>query len=438
MGNAPGVSTKAGCVTVFGNMPAALLATDDLLRLASLVLRFGRVERTTFHEDGRTRETDTQHTVMLGLLACAFAERHAPGLDRGLVAQFALVHDLVEAYAGDTPMFALVTEADHQAKATREAAALSQIASSFDAAVPWLAATIRSYEALDTPEARLVKAMDKLLPKLTYLHNGGIDAYHAAPGYILREDFSAQRAKVEKWAGEWPAFIAAWDAVVAQMRACAPGGALPSVPTQEDAAALNALAGLSLRFGRILRATQHDDGARHESDADHTVMMGVVGCALASRVAPGCDRGTVAQMALVHDLVEVYAGDVNTFVGMPAEAQQQKHLREQAALERLEREFGRSLPWLTATIRAYEARTSPEARFVWCVDKLLPAVVNVLNDGSSIRLCFDRPLVEEDVRQLYGSIRARLAPASEEWPELVVHWDATLELVCKHFARQHA
>jgi hypothetical protein len=45
-------------------------------------------------------ESDTDHTVMLALIACALAPIVDARLDVGLVAQYALVHDLVEAYAG--------------------------------------------------------------------------------------------------------------------------------------------------------------------------------------------------------------------------------------------------------------------------------------------------------------------------------------------------
>ena len=41
------------------------------IRLADLILRFGRVNRATYHPDGERPESDTDHTVMLGILACA-------------------------------------------------------------------------------------------------------------------------------------------------------------------------------------------------------------------------------------------------------------------------------------------------------------------------------------------------------------------------------
>lgn len=89
------------------------------------------------------------------------------------------------------------------------------------------------------------------------------------------------------------------------------------------------LADLCLQFARVNRATHHPDGVRPETNADHTVMLGVYACSLAQRIndemkdphrLPYLDVGRVAQFALIHDLPEVYAGDVNTFGAYDVEA----------------------------------------------------------------------------------------------------------------------
>lgn len=150
--------------------PSTIQAFSDL---GALALAFGRVNRITCHPDGVTPESDTDHTVMLGLLACAFASRFAPHLDIGKVAQFALVHDLVEVYAGDTATARGLSDAEREDKETRERKALARIRDEFDAEFPWVGATIASYESLDTPEARFVKVADKLMPKITNTLNQG-------------------------------------------------------------------------------------------------------------------------------------------------------------------------------------------------------------------------------------------------------------------------
>lgn len=142
-----------------------------IIDLAALCLRFARVDRATRHEDGKRPETDTDHTVMLGIVACAYAARTAPHLDLGKIAQFSLVHDLVEAYSGDVLSLGIGASA-REAKEHAEAQALRRIRAEF-AALPWVATTIDEYESLASEEARFVKIVDKVLPKLTHLLNGG-------------------------------------------------------------------------------------------------------------------------------------------------------------------------------------------------------------------------------------------------------------------------
>lgn len=141
----------------------------DALALGKLCLQFGRINRATFHEDGVRPETDTDHTVMLGVIACAFAPSD---LDQGLIAQFALVHDLVEARTdgGDTNT-AFITPDGRKAKQEREAQALEKLRAEF-ADVEWLLYFICEYEGQACPEARYVRYIDKAMPKITHILNG--------------------------------------------------------------------------------------------------------------------------------------------------------------------------------------------------------------------------------------------------------------------------
>lgn len=148
--------------------------TDAVIALGKLTLLFGRTNRVTFHEDGLTPESDTDHTVMLGLTACAVAARLRPDLGLGEVAIYSLVHDLVEAYALDTSTVRVLSADAKAAKKARERASLERIADELDADLPWLVAAIEKYERQDTPEAVWVWGFDKALPKITHIANGGV------------------------------------------------------------------------------------------------------------------------------------------------------------------------------------------------------------------------------------------------------------------------
>lgn len=146
--------------------------TEKTLELGKLSLLFSRVNRATFHEDGVTPESDTDHTVMLGLCACAFASQYDTSLDIGKVAQFALVHDLVEAYAGDTNSIGITADTKSD-KEVREHNAFLRIQEEFRDIFPWIHSTIEEYESLESKEARFIKTFDKILPKITHTLNNG-------------------------------------------------------------------------------------------------------------------------------------------------------------------------------------------------------------------------------------------------------------------------
>ena len=149
-------------------MKRSKVTPETALALGKLVLRFGEVNRATFHEDGTTPETDTTHTVMLALIAVAMCPGH---LDSGMVAQYALVHDLVESYAGDTNT-AFITEAGLRKKEKREKVAMNRIRLEFGDTVPILVEMIEQYERQVMPEARFVRFLDKAMPKITHVLNG--------------------------------------------------------------------------------------------------------------------------------------------------------------------------------------------------------------------------------------------------------------------------
>jgi 5'-deoxynucleotidase YfbR-like HD superfamily hydrolase len=181
---------------------------DKLVDLARLSLLFGRVNRITFHEDGTTPESDTDHTVMLGLAACAIAAEYQPDLDVGLVAQFALVHDLVEAYAGDMPTLRALSADRKAEKKAREHAAYSRIMSEFGLDLPWIDQTIAEYERQAWPEARFVRALDKLLPKLTHILNRQVTLRAEGMGVDeLRARYDLQEQELLAYAADFPVLL---------------------------------------------------------------------------------------------------------------------------------------------------------------------------------------------------------------------------------------
>lgn len=198
--------------------PAATV--DAMTQLGGLVLDLGRVDRITYHQDGVTAESVTDHTVMLGLTACAVAERYFPDLDLGFIAQYALIHDVVEVHAGDTPTLRMLSTDQAAAKQQREDAAHQQIHRDFAGTLPWLPDTISEYEQRASAEARFVRAVDKLLPKITHILN------HAA---TMREQgvsaaevtarYETQLTELRAYAADFPALFALRTELVGRVAA---------------------------------------------------------------------------------------------------------------------------------------------------------------------------------------------------------------------------
>jgi putative hydrolase of HD superfamily len=199
---------------------------EHAIAVAKAALTFGQVRRATLHPDG-TEESDATHTVMLAMLVADLAR--AEGLDAGLAVQFAMVHDLPETYAGDTCTARGLSPEEAAAKAAREAASLDRLRSELGPC--WSTLMMHRYEEQREPEARLVRYVDKILPKLTHILNGGdalaaidmtaseVEAKHAAQGEKLRAaypEFTVARAL----------FDDACDLALHVMRAREAGGGL--------------------------------------------------------------------------------------------------------------------------------------------------------------------------------------------------------------------
>lgn len=151
-------------------------------------------------------------------------------------------------------------------------------------------------------------------------------------------------------------------------------------PDRDLAKAVIELGELVMKLGTVERVTYHPGGRRHETDTTHTVMLGIIAPALAAELAPGLNRGLIAEFANFHDLPEALVGDVDSFQAAPHELETKK-VRELMAARQIERQFADSLSYVTVRMRQYQEQRSPEARWVWAVDKLMPALTHILNGG---------------------------------------------------------
>ena len=125
---------------------------------------------------------------------------------------------------------------------------------------------------------------------------------------------------------------------------------MPKTPSTQDV--LSLMYQLLIPTATVFRTTKvQPDIDRFENDAEHSFLLATAGCALAEQMSPKLDLGKISQYALVHDLVEVYAGD--TTIWASPEKHATKTTREAEALKAIEQRFGKRFPWIVQTIETY-------------------------------------------------------------------------------------
>ena len=136
---------------------------------------------------------------------------------------------------------------------------------------------------------------------------------------------------------------------------------------------------------RIGRQTYLSDGERKENDAEHAWHLAIMTLLLAEHAREPIDVLKTVKMLLIHDIVEIDAGDTYAY---DEEAKQTQADRELLAAKRI---FG-LLPAdqgedLMALWREFEEQKTPEARFARTMDNLQPQTGR---PGWSIRSGSDR------------------------------------------------
>ncbi len=135
------------------------------------------------------------------------------------------------------------------------------------------------------------------------------------------------------------------------------------------------------KLKQVYRQTYLIDSSRKENDAEHSWHLAILAMLLSEYAEEKLDIPRVIKMVLIHDVVEIDAGDTFCY---DYEAGEDKEEREQKAADRIfnilpkdqEKEF-RKL-W-----EEFEERKTPEACFAACLDRLQPLMHNYITNGKS-------------------------------------------------------
>lgn len=155
------------------------------------------------------------------------------------------------------------------------------------------------------------------------------------------------------------------------------------------------------RLKSVIRRSYLVSGERHENSAEHSWHLALMALTLAEYAAAPVDVSRVIRLVLVHDLVEIDAGDTYTY---DPQGRLDQAAREQQAADRL---FALLPADQSAALRAlwdeFEAGATPEARFAVALDTLMPLLHNYHTQGRSWQ---EHGVDAAQVRQRMQRIRA--------------------------------
>jgi putative hydrolase of HD superfamily len=150
---------------------------------------------------------------------------------------------------------------------------------------------------------------------------------------------------------------------------------------------LNSLLAFILEIDKlksIYRQTLLTDQSRRENSAEHSWHLAIMAMLLPEYAAAPVDVPRVMKMVLVHDLIEIDAGDTFAY---DVVGNQDKHEREQRAAERI---FGMLDEEKGSELRAlwdeFEAAATAESRYANALDRLQPLLHNANTEGGTWRI----------------------------------------------------
>ena len=130
----------------------------------------------------------------------------------------------------------------------------------------------------------------------------------------------------------------------------------------------------------IFRQTHLSGNGRRENDAEHAWHMAVMAYLLREYSNEEIDIAKVMLMCLIHDVVEIDAGDTYAY---DEENLKTQKAREDAAKERIYSLLPEDQKQeLIALFDEFEAYETPEARFARAMDNIQPLILNVSNEGG--------------------------------------------------------
>jgi putative hydrolases of HD superfamily len=153
---------------------------------------------------------------------------------------------------------------------------------------------------------------------------------------------------------------------------------LPNLPNLQITNLMNFIEFTNL-FATIKRDIYKNqtDKQENENDAEHTFQLAMVSWYVVDTYNINCDKNLLIKFALVHDLVEAYAGDISAW---DIEGRKNKQEQEEIAFHKVKDKFSH-FPEMIELISKYEDQNDKEAVLVNAIDKLLPCLNIIIENG---------------------------------------------------------
>lgn len=166
------------------------------------------------------------------------------------------------------------------------------------------------------------------------------------------------------------------------------------------------------KIKNIMRRTLLVDGSRRENDAEHSWHLAIMAMLLTEYADDkNFTLDKVLKMVIVHDLVEIYAGDTFAF---DVKGNIEKEDKEKQAADKL---FGQ-LPFnqgkqLRKLWEEFDEAKTPEARYAAALDRLQPFIHNLCTEGHT---WVQGKVTKEQVYKRSG-LAMEVLPALKPWME---------------------
>ncbi len=152
----------------FSNTMENLKELFDFVRMTN---DFKKIDRDISSSVGLKYENDAEHSYQLAMVSWYIATIENSNLSIEKILKYALIHDLPETYAGDTPLYTS-NDIHLDNKSDREKKSIAKLEKEFSNFID-LHTWIKKYEEREDDESKFVYAVDKFLPVISiYLDKG--------------------------------------------------------------------------------------------------------------------------------------------------------------------------------------------------------------------------------------------------------------------------